>query len=44
MVRQEIQIEPTRDAETLTADLCAALMTPTDADEMCRLLVDLCTP
>ncbi|HEY0148330.1 MAG TPA: YerC/YecD family TrpR-related protein [Allosphingosinicella sp.] len=37
-------IAPTRDAESLTADLCAALLTPKDADEMRRLLTDLCTP
>jgi TrpR-related protein YerC/YecD len=35
---------PTRDADTLTADLCAALLTPRDGTEMARLLTDLCTP
>ena len=35
---------PTRDAATLTADLCAALLTPSDEAEMGKLLVDLCTP
>jgi TrpR-related protein YerC/YecD len=35
---------PTRDPAALTADLCAALLTPSGAEEMCRLLVDLCTP
>ncbi len=44
MVEQETRILPTRDTAALTADLCAALMTPRGADEMCRLLVDLCTP
>jgi TrpR-related protein YerC/YecD len=36
--------EPTRDPDRLLEDLCAALLTPRDAKEMCRLLVDLCTP
>lgn len=35
---------PTRDPETLVADLCAALLTPRDEAEMGRLLLDLCTP
>jgi TrpR-related protein YerC/YecD len=35
---------PTRDAARLMDDLCAALLTPADGDEMRRLLVDLCTP
>lgn len=37
-------ITPTRDASALSADLCAALLTPRHANEMCRLLNDLCTP
>jgi len=37
-------ISPTRDADALSADLCAALLTPGTSDEMCRLLTDLCTP
>lgn len=37
-------IAPTRDSAALAADLCAALLAPKDADEMGRLLVDLCTP
>ncbi len=37
-------IAPSRDADTLGADLCAALLTPRDAAEMRRLLTDLCTP
>ena len=35
---------PTRDQATLARDLCEALLTPRDADEMARLLADLCTP
>ena len=35
---------PTRDQAALTRDLCEALLTPRDADEMARLLADLCTP
>ena len=35
---------PTRDQAALARDLCAALLTPRDADEMARLLADLCTP
>ena len=38
------QIATTRDDEKLTADLCAALLTPGSAAEMQALLVDLCTP
>lgn len=37
-------IGPTRDADTLRDDLCAALLTPKGTEEMCRLLTDLCTP
>lgn len=37
-------VEPTRDSEVLTADLCSALLTPVNASEMQRLLLDLCTP
>src|SRR5438067_711416 len=37
-------VVPTRDQRALAADLCAALLTPGDADEMGRLLADLCTP
>jgi TrpR-related protein YerC/YecD len=37
-------LSPTRDPSALTADLCAALRTPASEEEMCRLLVDLCTP
>ena len=37
-------IAPTRDPAVLTADLCAALLTPRGRDDMSRLLTDLCTP
>jgi TrpR-related protein YerC/YecD len=37
-------VAPTREAGALTADLCAALLTPRDGAEMARLLTDLCTP
>ena len=37
-------LTPTRDRDILVTDLCAALLTPGDADAMCRLLADLCTP
>jgi TrpR-related protein YerC/YecD len=37
-------IAATRDRAALRADLCAALLTPRDADQMARLLGDLCTP
>lgn len=37
-------IEPTRDLEELSKDLCRALLTPRDAEEMAKLLADLCTP
>jgi TrpR-related protein YerC/YecD len=38
------QIAPTRDPSALTAGLCTALLTPRSEEEMCRLLIDLCTP
>jgi TrpR-related protein YerC/YecD len=37
-------VAPTRDSAALAADLCAALLTPRDREEMRRLLTDLCTP
>jgi len=37
-------LTPTRDQAALARDLCEALLTPRDADEMARLLADLCTP
>jgi TrpR-related protein YerC/YecD len=36
--------QPTRDASALEQELCQALLTPGSADEMARLLRDLCTP
>jgi TrpR-related protein YerC/YecD len=38
------KLEPSRDPERLAADLCRALLAPRDAEEMARLLADLCTP
>ena len=37
-------VAPTRDHDSLVADLCRALMAPESAAEMARLLADLCTP
>ena len=37
-------LSPTRDQAALARDLCEALLTPRDAEEMARLLADLCTP
>lgn len=37
-------LPPTRDQAKLLRDLCSALQTPTNTDEMLRLLSDLCTP
>lgn len=37
-------VAPTRDPDTLTAGLCAALLTPEATAEMAKLLADLCTP
>jgi len=39
-----LSVEPSRDPGVLTADLCSALLTPGNAQEMERLLLDLCTP
>ena len=36
--------QPTRDPAELERELAAALLTPASADEMTRLLRDLCTP
>ena len=44
MMNESPSATPTRDPDALTADLCAALLTPADASEMERLLLDLCTP
>ncbi len=38
------RLEPTRDVDALTNELCDALLTPRSRDEMRRLLRDLCTP
>lgn len=35
---------PSRDHAELARNLCRALLTPRDAEEMARLLADLCTP
>ena len=35
---------PTRDGQALARDLAQALLTPGSAEEMLRLLTDLCTP
>ena len=37
-------LNPTRDQAALARDLCEALLTPRDTEEMARLLADLCTP
>jgi TrpR-related protein YerC/YecD len=37
-------LTPTRDSAALTEDLCCALLAPRTAEEMARLLADLCTP
>ena len=44
-VEQDIPtVDPTRDAKALAEDLCRALLTPQDSEEMARFLADLCTP
>lgn len=43
-MQTEIAPEPTRDVETLTDELCQALLTPCTPQEMRLLLRDLCTP
>src|SRR4030095_15633402 len=37
-------VAPSRDPARLAADLCRALLTPRDEQEMERLLADRCTP
>lgn len=37
-------LQPTRDVDRLTDELCDALLTPHSRDEMRQLLRDLCTP
>jgi TrpR-related protein YerC/YecD len=44
MADTALDVTPTRDSAALAADLCAALLVPRTAEEMSRLLVDLCTP
>jgi len=38
------KLQPTRDVELLTDELCDALLTPETREEMRQLLRDLCTP
>lgn len=38
------RIAPSRDQSALADRLCRALLVPRSADEMARLLADLCTP
>lgn len=40
----DCRVLPSRDLTVLTEDLCAALLTARSAEEMRRLLLDLCTP
>lgn len=40
----DADIAPLRDADLLVDDLCRALLTPENVEEMQRLLADLCTP
>ena len=44
MLDTRTNVAPTRDPRALSAELCAALLTPRSEEEMARLLVDLCTP
>ena len=44
MLNTKTKVTPTRDPSALSADLCAALLTPRSEEEMARLLMDLCTP
>jgi TrpR-related protein YerC/YecD len=37
-------VQPSRDQQQLVRDLCNVLRTPRSAEEMQRLLADLCTP
>lgn len=41
---EPVTSEPTRSADALIDDLCRALLVPENAEQMRRLLVDLCTP
>lgn len=44
MKQMTASFTPTRDGAALAEDLCRALLTPASAEEMARLLTDLCTP
>jgi TrpR-related protein YerC/YecD len=44
MMPEAALVEPSRNSDALTADLCSALLTPGNVPEMERLLLDLCTP
>jgi TrpR-related protein YerC/YecD len=44
MTDVKTRVTPTRDQRLLAADLCEALLVPETAEEMGRLLADLCTP
>ena len=41
MVAEIGRVSPSRDMALLTKDLCEALLTPRNGDEMARLLADL---
>ena len=43
-MEQDLTPSPTRDGPALARDLAQALLTPRSAEEMERLLTDLCTP
>jgi TrpR-related protein YerC/YecD len=40
----EAPVAATREGSALAADLCKALLTPRNEEEMGKLLIDLCTP
>lgn len=44
MASSATSLKPTRDDRQLCEDLCRALLTPSDTQQMRRLLGDLCTP
>ncbi|MGZ8998088.1 MAG: YerC/YecD family TrpR-related protein [Allosphingosinicella sp.] len=44
MPKQDKKLAPSREIETLKVELCSALLTPRNTQEMQRLLTDLCTP
>ena len=43
-VASPFHIAPTRNTDTLSSDLCQALLAPESSGEMANLLADLCTP